>query len=237
MKMIAITYFRLRSYLRNPIKSLHPRLSLQKFQIMKKLLLLVALAVIGVLTWYLFVTRKKPENETPKQQPLAVSKHSDSFNVSMNNVLSAYYALTDDFVKWDSAAVAVHASQLKTNLENVNFEELQKDTLIYQTAQMFIDASKAELETITQPADLTSKRHALNNLSDNMYNLLRTVRYDRAKIYLQECPMAFNDNEPGIWLSGVDSIRNPYLGLHHPKYKSGMLECGDIKDTLNFTGS
>ena len=203
---------------------------------MKKWLLLLALAIIGVLTWYLFVTRKKPEDETPKQQPLAVSQHSDSFNVAMNNVLGSYYALTDDFVKWDSVAVTNHAAQLKNHLDNVNFEELKKDDAIYQTALTFIDASKAELETIAQPADLTTKRHALNNLSDNMYNLMRTVRYDRAKIYLQECPMAFNDDEAAVWLSGVDSIRNPYLGLHHPKYKSGMLECGATKDTLNFMG-
>ena len=100
---------------------------------MKKWLLLLALAVIGVLTWYLFVTRKKPEDETPKQQPLAVSQHSDSFNVSMNNVLNAYYSLTDDFVKWDSSSVPVHANELMVSLDRVNFDELQKDTLIYQT--------------------------------------------------------------------------------------------------------
>lgn len=204
---------------------------------MKKWFLLLVLALIGVLAWYLFVTRKKPEDETPKQQPLAVSKHSDSFNVAMNNVLRSYYALTDDFVKWDSAAVTAHANEVKASLDKVNFAELERDTLIFQTALTFIDASKGELETIIQPADLTAKRRALNNLSDNMYNLLRTVRYDRGKIYLQECPMAFNDDEAAVWLSGVDSIRNPYLGLHHPRYKSGMLECGATKDTLNFTAS
>jgi hypothetical protein len=48
--------------------------------------------------------------------------------------------------------------------------------------------------------------------------------------------MAFNDAEPGVWLSSSDSVRNPYLGLHHPKYKSEMVECGGPKDTLNFTG-
>jgi hypothetical protein len=64
---------------------------------------------------------------------------------------------------------------------------------------------------------------------------MRTIRYDGGKIYLQECPMAFNETEPGVWLSSTDSIQNPYLGLHHPKYKGGMLECGATKDTLNFT--
>lgn len=203
---------------------------------MKKWILLLTLAIIGVLTWYFFVTRKKPQDETPKQQPLVVSKHSDSFNIAMNKVLSSYYALTNDFVNWDTGAVSRSATELKANLEQTNFNEMQKDTVIYQTAITFVESAKGELETILQPADLATKRHALNNLSDNMYNLLRTVRYDRSKIYLQECPMAFNDTEPGVWLSPSDSVRNPYLGMHHPKYKSGMLECGGPKDTLNFTG-
>lgn len=203
---------------------------------MKKWILLLALAIIGVLTWYFFVTRKKPQDETPKPQPLAVSKHSDSFNVAINKVLSSYYALTNDFVNWDTAAVSRTATELKANLDQTNFREMQNDTVIYQTAITFVESAKAELETILQPGDLGAKRQALNNLSDNMYNLLRTIRYDRSKIYLQECPMAFNDTDPGVWLSASDSVRNPYLGLHHPKYKSGMLECGGPKDTLNFTG-
>jgi hypothetical protein len=203
---------------------------------MKKWILLIVLAIIGVLSWYFFVTRKTPKEEGPKQQPLSVSKHTDSFNVAVNKVLASYYALTNDFVNWDSVAVSNHASDLKANLEAVNFDELKKDTIIHQTAVTFIDASKGELETILQPADLTTKRHALNNLSDNMYNLLRTIHYDRSKIYLQECPMAFNDTEPGVWLSKTDAVKNPYLGLHHPKYKGGMVECGGPKDTLNYTG-
>jgi hypothetical protein len=203
---------------------------------MKKWILLIVFAIIGVLSWYFFVTRKTPKEEGPKQQPLSVSKHSDSFNVAVNKVLTSYYALTNDFVNWDSVAVSNHASDLKANLEAVNFDELKKDTIIHQTAVTFIDASKGELETILQPADLTTKRHALNNLSDNMYNLLRTIHYDRSKIYLQECPMAFNDTEPGVWLSKTDAVQNPYLGLHHPKYKGGMVECGGPKDTLNYTG-
>jgi hypothetical protein len=60
------------------------------------------------------------------------------------------------------------------------------------------------------------------------------VRYDESTIYLQECPMAFNDTDPGLWLSKTSDIRNPYLGVQHPKYKSGMLECGETKDSLDF---
>ncbi len=46
--------------------------------------------------------------------------------------------------------------------------------------------------------------------------------------------MAFNDTESGIWMSAQSDIRNPYLGTKHQKYKSGMLHCGETKDSLNF---
>jgi Cu(I)/Ag(I) efflux system membrane fusion protein len=64
-------------------------------------------------------------------------------------------------------------------------------------------------------------------ISDNMYDLVRTVRYDRAAIYHQYCPMAFND-AGGYWLSSSSDIKNPYYGKK-------MLTCGEVKDTLDFT--
>jgi hypothetical protein len=204
---------------------------------MKKILLLVVFAILGTVTWYFFVTRKKPKDETPKPQPIAVSTHSDSFNVSVNKALANYYALTEDFVNWNAPAINAKAGDLKTSLDQVNMNELKKDTPIYETAVSYVDAAKAELDNMKQAADITGKRRSLHSLTQNMYDLLRTIRYDGAKIYLQECPMAFNDEEPGDWLSQSDAVRNPYLGLHHPKYKSGMIECGSTKDTLNFISS
>jgi hypothetical protein len=203
---------------------------------MKKLALLIILALAGVITWYFWETKPKPDDETPQLNPVTVSQHSDSFNTSVNKVLNDYYALSEALVNWDSASVTVQANALKSSLEAANFNELKKDTPIYQTATSFIDGSKEHLSTIAKPSiGLNEKRLAFNQLSDHMFNLMRTIRYDESKIYLQECPMAFNDTEPGIWLSNKAEIRNPYLGMHHPKYKRGMLECGETKDTINFT--
>jgi hypothetical protein len=46
--------------------------------------------------------------------------------------------------------------------------------------------------------------------------------------------MAFNDNEAAYWLSNSREVVNPYLGKKHPKYSSGMLHCGEVKDSLNY---
>jgi hypothetical protein len=60
---------------------------------MKKWLLLLLFAVAGVLLWFLLVTRKKPKEEVPKDQPVAVSRHSAAFNQSIDTFLNTYYGL------------------------------------------------------------------------------------------------------------------------------------------------
>lgn len=199
-------------------------------------MLLIILAVVGALAWYFFVTKPKPKQEVPKDQPIAVRHYSGAFNQSIDSFLSNYYRLTEAFVNWDSLNVTQSANQLNTALGNVKWNELQQDTAIYQTASSYSDVFKNDLATLTGTADLTTKRHSFHSLSQNLYDMLRTVKYDKEKLYLQQCPMAFNENEEGLWLSKNEAIRNPYMGLHHPKYKGGMINCGETKDTLNFEG-
>jgi hypothetical protein len=71
-------------------------------------------------------------------------------------------------------------------------------------------------------------------LTDEVYTLVRTVRYDGETIYHIRCPMAFNDSEQAFWLSNTPKIMNPYLGEKHPVYKNKMVGCGEIDDSLNF---
>ncbi|MBD0353253.1 MAG: DUF3347 domain-containing protein, partial [Flavisolibacter sp.] len=80
--------------------------------------------------------------------------------------------------------------------------------------------------------DITRQRRTFDSLSQKLYTWLNQNKYAASAVYLEECPMAFNDEEKGQWLSRTESIRNPYLGLHHPKYKKGMVECGSIKDSI-----
>lgn len=201
---------------------------------MKKILLLLVLGLLGVATWYYFETRKKPKDETPRQQPFAVSQHTEAFNRGMDSFLNAYYALSESLVRWDSAAVPARASEVTAKLNSVPFGDLHKDTMIYETAVSYMDILKNDLDVIAGNESLTTRRQSFHSFSQNLYDLLRTVKYDNQKVYLQECPMAFNDDQPGIWISNKPEIRNPYLGLHHPKYRSGMLECGETRDSINF---
>jgi hypothetical protein len=117
-------------------------------------------------------------------------------------------------------------------LEDIKLDELKKDSVIYLTALDPLSNAKANIASIIQEADLQKKREHLNNLSDNLRNLVLIVKYDKDIVYWQECPMAFNDEIPGYWLSRNKEIRNPYLGTKHPKYKATMLDCGESKGAI-----
>jgi hypothetical protein len=203
---------------------------------MKKLVVLLVLVIVGVVIVYMWKRNNVPRVEVPKQQPVAQSKYSVEFNQSVNKVLEEYYGLSHAFVTWDSNQVNTESADLKKAIAELNFDEIKKDTVIHETATSYIQAFEADIQGITGTTDFTEKRRAFNGLSQNLYDLLRTVKFDASKVYLQECPMAFNDTEAAIWLSKTAEINNPYMGMHHPKYKSGMLQCGETKDSLSFGG-
>jgi hypothetical protein len=198
-------------------------------------------AILGILIlllagylWYSFKGVKKRE-KGPKPVALAVSKHSTSFNQSVQSVLDAYYNISEAFVNWDTTAIARYGNELKTALDSLKVEELKVDTTgIYETALEPVANAKSETANILKESSIDTKRTAFNNLSENLRLLFIVVKYDQSKMYWQECPMAFGEDQPGYWLSKTDAVRNPYLGTSHPKYKDGMLKCGSPKETINF---
>jgi hypothetical protein len=200
---------------------------------MRKYGLALMLLIVAIVVFMKFFRNDdKPKPTAPKAQPVAVSKYSPAFTNSVNATLAAYYALSESFVNWDSAGIRANATALQSALDAIAFNELKKDTIIHQTATSYLEAFHGDLQTISSPADITTRRRSFHSFTQNFYDLLRTIRYDAATIYMQECPMAFNDTESANWLSGTAAVRNPYLGLHHPKYKGAMIDCGETKDSL-----
>ena len=113
--------------------------------------------------------------------------------------------------------------------------ELKKDTTgIYESALDPLANSKTEVASILADPSFAEKKGSLNILSDNLRILLISVKYDRAKLYWQECPMAFGEDRPGNWLSKSKEVRNPYMGVNDPQYGDKMLNCGGPKDTIKF---
>ena len=214
----------------------------KNFPLMKKLLLVVVVLVIALIgAWYFGLFKGKDKPADPKPEGLAVSKHSSSFNESVSNAMNSYYTLTEAFVNWDTAKVNASIAELKISVDSIRIPEMQKDSAIYETAQTTWEAIKSEITGMQLDTSLYEKRESLNMLSDNLFNLLRIIKYDVAKVYYHECPMALNNYESSaFWLStnGENkNRRNPYLGLHDPKYGKAMLACGTTRDSINFAGA
>jgi hypothetical protein len=118
-------------------------------------------------------------------------------------------------------------------LDSINFFGFNPEAITAPADTLVL--AKKDLQAMVMNKNITDKRHDLNSLTQHLYAFLEKVQYDEKKIYLNECPMAFNDTIPGDWLSETDSIRNPYLGLHHPKYGKAMIDCGGTKSTLDYS--
>ena len=207
---------------------------------MKKFLLVVVVLVIALVgAWYFGLFKGKGSSSGPKPEGLTVSKHSNSFNESMSKTMDSYYALTESFVNWDTVKINTSLADLRTSVDSLRIQEMEKDSAIYPTVQSQWESIKAEINGMQADTSLYEKREDLNMLSQQLFDLLRIVKYDAAKVFYQECPMALNNYESSaFWLSAnseTKSRRNPYLGLHDPKYGKAMLTCGTTRDSINFT--
>ena len=208
---------------------------------MKKVIALLGLLLLAsaaILYFFVFNKKKGAEGTGEQQQASPViSKHSEAFNKSIENFMNAYYAMIEGFVNWDTVVIKKESASFQTALDSFKIDELKKDTLTYMEAERIWNAVKAETAAIAEDNNLDEQRGSLNILSQSLFDLLNKIHYDHSKIYYQECPMAFNDENKGNWLSRESAIRNPYLGTSHPKYHSGMLKCGSTKDSVDFTSA
>lgn len=166
--------------------------------------------------------------ETAAPKTLAASAHSDSFNLAFGRMLSTYFELKDQFIAENDTAIAQKTVALISDVAGaaVGFEEFKNDSVVAATARSYAVSISSELKSIVSEQDREERRKSFQVVSEQIYDLIRTVRYDRAVVYHQYCPMAFND-AGAFWLSNSSDIRNPYL----PKK---MLTCGEVKDSIDF---
>jgi len=206
---------------------------------MKKIFLaILILGIIGIVVDKIFFSKKADTAaETPKQQALTTSKNSDAFNGSFEKLLNGYFLLKEALADYDTVRANAAAAQLTGFADSLKTEEIKGDSTgdIRKTASDFAGTISGSAKGLRGETDLTKKKREFSMISEALYNLVRTVRYDRQKLYHQHCPMAFNDEEEAWWISNSNKIDNPYLGRKHPKYKAAMESCGDITDSLDFS--
>ena len=124
-------------------------------------------------------------------------------------VLTAYYKVKDALVETNSADAALYAQELSTLTSN---DPIWSDVTLHAG------------EMAVSQDDVEKQREAFERLSNALYDAFQAANPNGATIYVQYCPMAFND-KGAYWLSSEEEIFNPYFG-------DKMLHCGVVKETI-----
>ena len=199
---------------------------------MKRIITLLVL-VIAVYLLYFFVLKSKDGDSGPKQQPIALKKHSETFNNSVAEAMNAYFEMKNAFVNADTAKAKESCKKFITLIDSIKLDELKKDTAsIFETAKDNLNSVKLNAESLLKQTDITEMRQDFRMVSEMLYPAFKVINYEGPKMYWQNCPMAFGDEKEGNWISNSQEILNPYLGKNHPEFKATMLHCGSIKDTI-----
>lgn len=199
---------------------------------MKKLVIVfVILLVIFGIYWFNF--RSHNINNEKKMEALKTKKHSDLFNNKLDTLMNAYFDLKTAFVEADSINANKSAKKLLVLVDSLSLKELKKDTAgIFESADMQMGDIKANVESLVKQTSLTEMRQDFRMVSESLYPLLKTIHYEGKTLYWQNCPMAFGEGKEANWISNTEEIINPFLGKHDPEFKSAMLHCGEVKDSI-----
>jgi hypothetical protein len=189
---------------------------------MKKGTIMIIIAAIAAFMIYKFVFKQdKPVKN--KEIPMAVTG-TDTLTGDIGETLQAYYNMKDAFIKSDTALVNKEASVLVTKIDKMSFSGIHADTAVIGVAEQIQKDVSGETQNLLKTADIESKRKSFQIVSDGLFDLLRTIRYNGSKVFQQYCPMAF-ENAGAAWLSNSKEIVNPYFG-------DKMLHCGDVRDSV-----
>jgi len=206
---------------------------------MKKVIVGAVVLLIVAFITYKFLKPAPGQNGAgvTKVAPLAISKNSVAFNTSFEALLNSYFSLKEALADYDTLKANAAAKTMVGFADSLKTSEIRGDSTgdIRKMADNFAGTISGSAKGLIGETDLIKKKREFSMISESLYNLVRTVRYDRQKLYHQHCPMAFNDEEEAWWISNSNKIDNPYLGRKHPKYKASMVNCGDVTDSLDYS--
>ncbi len=196
---------------------------------MKKGLIIIGVALIAIAIYFV-VSGKKNQSQTLANttEPMAGKAHSELFNTSTATMMQHYYELKSALVAWDTSVINTSIASVVKSIDQIVLDSTTTATTAFTT-------TKKHASTLINAVGIENQRKAFSSLSLSLFTFLQEEQYSVGKVYKQECPMAFYDTVAAWWLSDNVEIVNPYLGTQHPRYKNGMLHCGEVKDSVAFT--
>jgi hypothetical protein len=202
------------------------------FEMKKFVLLIVVFGLAAFLAWKL-LSDKPVRNRPHEDPPLKISKNSPAFNNAFDSLLGQYFSVRDALVNWDTLAADRAAYILAQKADSLPLGQIKADSSIVLTAKSLAASLGGDAKGLSAETGIEARRQSFNILTDELYNLVRTVRYDQSTIFHIKCPMAFKDSMEGYWLSNTSKVVNPYLGNKHPRYGAKMIECGEVVDSFD----
>ena len=197
---------------------------------MNKRVIIFSLVAMCILLVFRFCSNKPEQEKVVEQKPapLSVSQNSGAFNESFSELLQSYYTLKNAFTNADISKVNSAAVQLMNDADSLRISEIQGDTsgMIRETARSFATNISGSAKTMTGEDKIEDKLREFNMITDAMWSLTRTVKYDGQKVYYQFCPAAL-DNMGGYWLSDKIDSANPYI--------SDKKSCNEVNDSLDYS--
>jgi Cu(I)/Ag(I) efflux system membrane fusion protein len=146
-----------------------------------------------------------------------------------NEAKSALATVYDHYLGFKDALVADKTKAAKKELLKLqkDLEAIDMSVFSEEAHVIFMSARDKILSNIPDKkrlSDIETLRIAFEHVSYAMIDLTKALSPQDGTLYVQHCPMAFN-NKGADWISREHDIRNPYFG-------ASMLTCGDVTDTL-----
>ena len=146
----------------------------------------------------------------------------EAFSKQLMSVVDDYLLLKDALVASDASQARQGAEKFLMTLGKVDMSLLKGDAHRYWMGKL--ESLKAHGNGISESQDIEEQRKQFSFLTNTLVEDLTAFGTGGDTLYLQHCPMAFN-NEGADWLSSGEEIRNPYFG-------DKMLTCGSIKEAF-----
>ncbi|MCR9062732.1 MAG: DUF3347 domain-containing protein [Cytophagales bacterium] len=139
---------------------------------------------------------------------------------STSQLVDNYLKIKNALVSADREAAASAGEKLAkaaTDFDLSSFPEIEQ-----QNGKEILEVIKENAEHIAK-SEIEHQIEHFESMDNDFIDLLKISDYDK-NLYQQYCPM-YNDKKGGTWLSDSEEIKNPL-------FKSKMLSCGSIKQTI-----
>ncbi len=146
---------------------------------------------------------------------------TDDVRADAVSILDGYYGLKDAMVTSDDAVVRTAADTLLARVADFDATGAGASA---SAITSLVDAIRFGATNVREAGDIDAQREYLPALTENMKALVTGYDLADASVFVQYCPMAF-DNKGAYWLSSSEQVVNPYFG-------DMMLHCGEVTETL-----